>query len=149
MYASLAVLDTDIIKNEVTTHVQLEFTNSNSVLKMAPKITKDFCEINWNNTPITIYNFIRGLSPYPAAFSSLRSKNKIQHTIKIFKVVIISSPTPINTPGKIITDGKTYLNVTVKTGIIGILELQLSGKKRMSTANFLRGFQNINSFHFA
>ncbi len=51
-------------------------------------------------------------------------------------------------PGTILTDGKTYLNVEVKSGIISILELQLSGKKRMKITDFLRGFQNIKDYHF-
>jgi methionyl-tRNA formyltransferase len=137
-----------ISNNEVTSHEQHKFTDEYNTLKIAPKIKKDFCRINWNNTPITIYNFVRGLSPYPASFSVLKSDREIQHSIKVFKATIISSSPSTEVCGKIITDEKTYLNVIAKTGIISILELQLSGKKRMSITDFLRGFQNINSFHF-
>ncbi len=135
-----------IYSNNVTPHEQSKLTNN--VLKIAPKINKEDCLINWNNTPITVHNFVRGLSPYPSSFTILESESGIKHSVKIFKVAIVSSSSPINAPGNIVTDRKTFLNVEVKNGIISILELQLSGKKRMDIVNFLRGFQNINSFHF-
>ena len=135
-----------IYSNNVIPHEQKKLTNN--ALKIAPKINKEDCRINWNNTPITIYNFVRGLSPYPSSFTILKSEGGIKHSVKIFKVAIVSSSSPINTLGNITTDGKTFLNVEVENGIISILELQLSGKKRMSISDFLRGFQNIDSFHF-
>lgn len=135
-----------IYSNNVIPHEQKKLTNN--ALKIAPKINKEDCRINWNNTPITIYNFVKGLSPYPSSFTILKSEGGIKHSVKIFKVAIVSSSSPINTLGNITTDGKTFLNVEVENGIISILELQLSGKKRMSISDFLRGFQNIDSFHF-
>ena len=135
-----------ICNNDITPHVQNKLTID--TLKIAPKINKEDCQISWNDTPITIYNFVRGLSPYPTAYTTLKSENGIIHSVKIFKVAIKSSSEPTNTHGKIKTDGKTFLNIEVKDGIISILELQLSGKKRMNITDFLRGFQNIDSYHF-
>ena len=135
-----------IYSNKVTPHEQSKLTNN--VLKIAPKINKEDCRINWNDAPTNIYNFVRGLSPYPSSFTILESEAGIKHSVKIFKVGIVSSSSTINAPGNIVTDGKTFLNVEVENGIISILELQLSGKKRMDITDFLRGFQNIDSFHF-
>jgi len=127
---------------------QSKFIVKNEVLRSAPKLNKEDCQINWNNSPITIYNFVRGLSPYPASHTSLVSDNGIIHKVKIFKVDIIPNTDTKFTPGKISTDGKKYLNVETESGLINISELQLSGKKRMSVGDFLRGFQNIENYHF-
>lgn len=107
-------------------------------LKAAPKIFKDFCEINWNRDNQTVYNHIRGLSPYPAAFTSLNGKS-----LKIFKVEKENN-TPSKTPGEYETDGKTYLKFATENGYIKLLELQLEGKKRMLVDEFLRGVRLVD-----
>lgn len=107
-------------------------------LKAAPKIFKDFCEINWNQDNQTVYNHIRGLSPYPAAFTTLNGK-----MLKIFKVVKENN-TPSKAPGEYETDGKTYLKFATKNGYIVLLELQLEGKKRMLVDEFLRGVRLVD-----
>ena len=137
-----------IFNNKVTAHDQDSFLINNEILKPAPKLKKEDCSINWNNTPINIYNFVRGLSPYPASYAILASENGVQHIVKIFKVEIVSSLASDKKPGNILTDGKTYLDVEVKSGIVRILELQLSGKRRMGISDFLRGFQYVADFHF-
>ncbi len=104
-------------------------------LKSAPKIFKEDCEIDWEQSSDTIHNFIRGLSPYPAAWSTLHDK-----TLKIFEVEKSASGT--NKPtGEFYSDGKTYLRVNTKTGTLSVLDLQLEGKKRMPIQEFLRGYQ--------
>lgn len=107
-------------------------------LKAAPKIFKDFCEINWNQDNQTVYNHIRGLSPYPAAFTTLNGK-----MLKIFKV-LKETATPNDAPGTYQTDGKTYLKFATKNGYIVLLELQLEGKKRMLVDEFLRGIRLVD-----
>lgn len=107
-------------------------------LKAAPKIFKDFCEINWNQDNQTVYNHIRGLSPYPAAFTTLNGK-----MLKIFKVVKENN-TPSKAPGEYETDGKTYLKFATENGYINLLELQLEGKKRMLVDEFLRGVRLVD-----
>jgi methionyl-tRNA formyltransferase len=107
-------------------------------LKAAPKIFKDFCKINWNQDNQTVYNHIRGLSPYPAAFTTLNGK-----TLKIFKVHK-EDTVPSKVPGKYETDGKTYLKFATEDGYIKLSELQLEGKKRMFVDEFLRGVRLVD-----
>ncbi len=108
-------------------------------IKSAPKLFTETCRINWNNSAHQIHNLIRGLSPYPAAFTKLNGK-----TVKIFrsqKFIIPNSQLTNNSPGEIITDGKTYLRIQCAGGLLEILELQLEGKKKINTEEFLRGFR--------
>lgn len=127
---------------------QNNFHKSNERLKPAPKIFKNDCQINWNRKSIDIYNFIRGLSPYPAGWSVLRNKsNDRSFNVKIFKTGY-SVEQQAKQPGTIITDTKTYLNVATTDGIIDIKILQLEGKKKLSVEEFLRGFHGIEEFTF-
>ncbi|MEC3879683.1 methionyl-tRNA formyltransferase [Parapedobacter sp. 10938] len=106
-----------------------------SELKHAPKIFKDDGRIDWHRPVDEIYNLIRGLSPYPAAYAELDS-----HSIKIFRAakekVNISYPV-----GTYVTDGLSYLKVACPDGYIHIQELQMAGKKRMDISAFLRGYR--------
>ena len=106
---------------------------SSEELKHAPKIFKEFCKIDWNQPVKTIYNLIRGLSPYPTAFTSLNDK-----TIKIFKAAYEEAEPEVS-PGNYLTDGKTYLKFAAPDGFIQLLDVQYEGKKRMTVAEFLRG----------
>lgn len=104
-------------------------------LKHAPKIFKEFCKIDWNQPVKTIYNLIRGLSPYPTAFTTLNDK-----TIKIFKAVYETTTPEIN-PGEFATDGKSFLKFAAADGFIQLLDVQYEGKKRMMVDEFLRGMR--------
>ena len=104
-------------------------------LKIAPKIFTASCQINWNKPVSEIYNLIRGLSPYPAAFSFLEGKK-----VKIFKTEIINT-VPTVAAGEFETDKKTFLYFAGSDGYIALLELQLEGKKKMEIADFLRGYR--------
>ena len=104
-------------------------------LKIAPKIFTASCQINWNNPVSEIYNLIRGLSPYPAAFSFLEGKK-----VKIFKTEIINT-VPTVAAGEFETDKKAFLYFAGSDGYIALLELQLEGKKKMEIADFLRGYR--------
>jgi len=106
-------------------------------LKSAPKIFKDTCRVQWMQDVETIHNFIRGLSPYPAAWSSFIRGGK-EFTIKFYKSSI-EKQTGTH-PGRIETDGKTFVKIAGTNGWVHIHELQLSGKKRMATTDLLRGF---------
>jgi len=110
-----------------------------SELKSANKIFKQDCEINWKQKTEYIYNFIRGLSPYPAAWFKITDKNKKILTIKVFSVEkIIENHS--NITGKIFSDNKTYIKISSSDGFINITDLQVQGKKRMSIKNLLNGF---------
>lgn len=109
---------------------------------LAPKIFKEDMKIRWDGELENICNHIRGLSPFPGAWTELRAVGTDGGglTLKIFKADKIRQSH--NLPaGEIRTDGKTFLDVYVKGGIVRVQELQLSGKKRMRTEDFLRGFR--------
>ncbi|WP_316846953.1 methionyl-tRNA formyltransferase [Pedobacter psychrodurus] len=104
-------------------------------LKHAPKIFKEDCKIDWNDSAQAIHNLIRGLSPYPTAFTLLNDKN-----LKVFKAEI-EDKEPGITAGGFLTDGKTYLKFAAKDGFIKLLDIQYEGKKRMLIKDFLRGMR--------
>ena len=104
-------------------------------LHHAPKLFTETCEINWMKNVDEIYNLIRGLSPYPAAFTFLNGKK-----LKIFSAEKEIS-NELNEPEKIITDHKTFLKFGAIDGFISLKEIQLEGKKRMKIEDFLRGWR--------
>ncbi|MBQ9864843.1 MAG: methionyl-tRNA formyltransferase [Bacteroidales bacterium] len=107
-------------------------------LRPAPKIFKPDCAIQWQQSGNEIVNFVRGLAPYPAAtMQMLDDKNMVQH-FKIYQVEF--EPSDSSTVGEIITDNKSFQKIGVKDGFIKILSLQLSGKRRISIQEFLRGY---------
>ncbi|SDZ99752.1 methionyl-tRNA formyltransferase [Pedobacter hartonius] len=108
---------------------------SSDELKHAPKIYKEFCKVEWNQPVKTIYNLIRGLSPYPTAFTALNGK-----TIKLFKTQY-EETIPDTAPGTYLTDGKTFLKFAALDGFISVLDVQYEGKKRMMVDEFLRGMR--------
>ena len=118
-----------------------------SELKSAPKIFKETCRINWGKDVKSIYDFIRGLSPYPAAWSEIRTEDNSLITIKIYssEKIFQSHNNPI---GTICTDSKRHLDVAVSDGYIRILSLQLAGKKRMNIEEFLRGYKLSENITF-
>jgi methionyl-tRNA formyltransferase len=107
----------------------------NTAPKHAPKIFTETCKIDWNHSVIAIYNLIRGLSPYPAAFTYLNDK-----MLKIYKAKKELHPAP-KSPGSFDTDNKTYLKFAGADGYIYVIELQLEGKKKMTIEEFLRGYR--------
>ena len=110
-------------------------TNDSRLLHHAPKITTDTCRISWTKSINEIHNLIRGLSPYPTAFTELGDK-----TIKIFRSE--KEPSfPTSKPGRWESDGKTYLKFAAKDGYILLKDVQLEGKKRMLIEDFLRGYR--------
>lgn len=103
------------------------------VLKHAPKIFKNDCLINWIQPAEKVYNFIRGLSPYPTAFTHINNK-----VLKVFKAEKQITEAAIN-PGGFLSDHKTFLKFACTDGFILVKEVQLEGKKRMGVEEFLRG----------
>jgi methionyl-tRNA formyltransferase len=132
------VLDTVITieKGTVTTTPQ-QTLSEGVALNGAPKIFKDDCRIKWNNTAVSIHNLVRGLSPYPAAWSELKKANGESLMIKIFE----TSPAENSSlnPGDIHTDNKTFVKVGCCDGALTLKSIQPAGKKRMTIEEFLRG----------
>lgn len=110
-------------------------------LRSAPKIFKDTCRIEWGRTAKQVYDFIRGLSPYPAAWSTLVMPDGVEHIVKIYGAVLATTAETSQPLGSIKTDGKTYMHVYTSNGALSIQTLQLAGKKRMNIEDFLRGFR--------
>ena len=130
---------TDIAENTIKPISQTVLLKSGEPPKLAPKIHPQDCIIDWNNDPVKINNLIRGLAPYPCARSSF--KNELStHSFKIFE----SQPEIKNHTykhGQIISDGKHIIKVACKDGFINIASLQIEGKNKMTTVEFLRGFR--------
>jgi len=106
--------------------------NEDQEIKEAPKIFRETCEIKWDQPTKKVYDFIRGLSPYPAAWTTLNDKN-----LKLFKV---NKTEGSGEPSSFKSDNKTYIKFFTADGAIDVKELQLQGKKRMEIEEFLRGY---------
>lgn len=121
-----------------TVENQSAFVKPSEKLKPAPKIFKNDCKINWKKKAENVYDFIRGLSPHPAAWTEIKKQNET-FTLKIFSVKkeIAQHQTEA---GSLLTDGKTFAKIAVKEGFIHLTELQLESRKKMNIDEFLRGF---------
>ena len=119
--------------------------NKQLKLKTAPKIFKETCEINWDQTVDTVHNFIRGLSPYPAAWSTLIANDGEKIKVKIYESRKIVKKHTLSI-GSIIQEGKEDLKIAVNGGFIDVLEMQLPGKRRLPIADLLRGFSIDSSY---
>jgi methionyl-tRNA formyltransferase len=129
-----------IMNNNYQAHDQAESLADAGVLKTAPKIHTENCRINWSMAVTDIYNFIRGLSPYPTAYTEITDKKGNVVSLKIFESQKVFEDHKLAF-GTILTDSKTYFKIAVKSGFILIQNLQAAGRKRMNTEDFLRGFR--------
>ena len=121
----------------VETIEQNMLIDQNTVLKPAPKIFKEDCRIDFSKKGKDIKNLVRGLSPYPCAFTTINIKGK-EMSLKVFQVEF-EEDNSVKTAGEIITDNKKILKISCADGYIQLLDIQLEGKKRMKTEDFLRG----------
>ena len=147
-----------IIEKNVETRVQRSFIQGSEVLKPAPKLSRALCHIDWNDTTTAVYNLVRGLSPYPTAFTELvridgtgaAQQLKIFFgepvTGESFESMKSRSIGGADRPGSILSDGKTFFAITTADGALSISDMQLSGKKRMDVKAFLAGFRNPELF---
>lgn len=119
------------------------------VVRDAPKIFKETCRIDWSASGDTVRNLVRGLSPYPAAWSELHKEGASPIGVKIFRVHAETCPADrLPAPGTLVTDGRTFMKVACADGYLFLEELQLAGKKRMAVADLLRGFKEAASYAF-
>jgi len=112
-------------------------------LKVAPKIFKETCEIDWNQPVKRVYDFVRGLSPYPGAWTTLVGPDGRETVLKIFRTTKTTQPT--SGVGHIVSDRK-HLYIATADSLLQIDELQLAGKKRMDAAAFLNGMKDIEKY---
>jgi len=144
-----------IIDRNVELRVQKSFIQGSEILHPAPKLTRELCHIDWNGRTKDIYNLIRGLSPYPAAFTELVKDDKtlqmkIFKTIKItgeeYAAMLAENGLGSAAPGTVLSDGKSYLAISTADGALSVTELQLAGKKRMAVKDFLIGFREPQTY---
>ena len=144
-----------IIEKHVETRVQKSFIQGSEILRPAPKLTRELMHIDWAVKTKYVYNLIRGVSPYPAAFTELVKDDKVLQ-MKIYaaakvqgdeyKAMLEQCGLESAAPGTVLSDGKTYLAIAATDGAVSITELQLAGKKRMAVKDFLIGFREPMSY---
>ena len=126
-----------IVSSEATARTQASIYDGE--LRPAPKIFRDTCRINWSKNCSQVYDFVRGLSPYPAAWMEVADATGAATAIKVYEskkeICAVSQPV-----GTLLTDGKSYVKVALSDGYLHLTSLQLPGKKRMPVADLLRGF---------
>ncbi len=134
-----------LLAGKVDAIPQEEFIKDVIELRPAPKIFKDTCRIDWNQPSKRIYDFIRGLSPYPAAWTELVASDGSRQALKVYQAEkrLASHNQAI---GVILTDTKSYIDIAVEDGYIRLLDLQLAGKKRMGVKDFLNGNRQIGNY---
>ena len=144
-----------ILDGSVEFRVQRSFIQGSEILRPAPKLSRELCHIDWNGKTRHLYNLIRGLSPYPAAFTELVKDGKalqmkIFSATKVtgddFTAMLARSGVESAAPGTVLSDGKTFLAIATADGALSVDELQLAGKKRMAVKDFLIGFRDPQSY---
>lgn len=137
LYQKLMNIGRDCLLKTVNAIAENSFPQINQAhikdIKHAPKLFKEHALIDWSKSATEIHNLIRGLSPYPAAYTHFQGK-----ILKIFKTEIIDDKMPLNV-GEMKSDGKNFLYMAANDKFLSILDLQLEGKKRMKIDEFLRG----------
>lgn len=142
------VLDTvDKIAAGTIAPIEQQFIDE-STLRPAPKIFKEDCRIDWSWSGRRIVDFIRGLSPYPSAWSTLRRNGREPQSVKIFSARFEPKPTDA-LPGTIRSDRRDTISVACADGWVDLLDIQLAGKKRMTTHDLLLGFREIEEYAFS
>lgn len=129
-----------ILEGSVKTIPQEELAQVGE-LRPAPKIFKETCRVDWTIGVKRIYDFVRGLSPYPAAWTELYQEGTDPVMLKIFETEKLFCEHSL-APGTIVTDCKTYFKIASSDGYVNVLSLQLAGKKRMEINDFLRGYRH-------
>jgi methionyl-tRNA formyltransferase len=136
-----------LMKGTIEAIDQRTFDIPEEQLKKAPRIYRDDCRIDWQRSSKHIHNFVRGLSPYPAAFTFLHCDKKEALQLRLSGTKRVLDPVRVK-PGTIASDGKSYLKVACADGWLEIASLQPAGRKRMSGGEFIRGYKgNIEQCH--
>ena len=134
--ADLVLKTVDDVEQGIVKPIPQSQLTVDGPLRPAPKIFKETCQIRWDElTARQVYNFVRGLSPYPAAWTTLEGT-----MLKVYRCRVTAEDGLADArPGTLETDGKTYLRIACRVGWVDILSLQLAGKRRMAVEDFLRG----------
>ena len=139
-----------IIDKNIELRLQKSFIQGSEVLRPEPKLTRELCHIDWNDSTKHIYNLIRGLSPVPAAFTELTAPDKEpvgeQVTGPDYLKILAENGRESAPAGTVLSDGKSYLAISTADGAISVKDLQLAGKRRMEVKDFLIGFRDPTSY---
>lgn len=143
--AKLVIETVELILNgNATATPQEQLPVNVATLHTAPKIFKETCRIDWShNTVKQLYDFVRGLTPYPAAHTVLKTADGKSLTLKVFATTK-EFCTHNTAPGTILSDARTYMKVAAIDGYLHLEDIQVAGKKRMPIAAFLRGFRSVD-----
>lgn len=152
LYDRLMTVGADLVLDSVNRIAEgnitpIEQPQSDENLRPAPKIFKDDCLIDWSKSGVDIVNFVRGLSPYPAAWSRLTKDGAEAGSAKIFEVHF-EPKNGISEVGRVVADGKKYMGVTCTDGIVYIDDIQIAGKKRLKIRELLLGFRSAEEYRF-
>ena len=132
-----------VITKDVETRVQRSFVQGSEVLHPAPKLSRELQHIDWNDTTRNIYNLVRGLSPFPGAFTELVKDGQATQ----LKIFFGEKRSDLHAaPGTVLSDGKNYLAIATQDGALALTDIQLAGKKRMDVKAFLLGFRDPESY---
>jgi methionyl-tRNA formyltransferase len=138
----------NIINGNVISVEQDDMLQEGESLRQAPKIFHDTCRIDWRGKNVKqVYDFVRGMSPYPAAWTELVNGDKTV-SVKVYESVKIYDDSSAYEPGRILTNNKSEIRVALRDGFIGVKTLQIAGKKRMQSDEFLRGYKFEENAHF-
>ncbi len=132
-----------VAENSIKPISQAELINNETIIKDAPKILKADCRIIWKRNGEEIYNLIRGLSPYPTAFTEMKAEDDEAVYVKIFAAQF-EKATHNHETGSLFSDNKTYIKIAVCNGFIYLENIQLANKKRLDVRNVLMGFKASN-----
>jgi methionyl-tRNA formyltransferase len=142
-----------ILQHNVETRVQRSFIQGSEVLRPAPKLTRELQHIDWNAPTREVYNLIRGLSPFPCAFTELVRKSVIssgaEGEVEKSQLKIFFGEQRMDlhaAPGTVLSDGSSYIAIATADGAIELRDVQLAGKKRMDASAFLKGFREPESY---
>lgn len=134
-----------LLEGKAATVAQEKLYNNPESLLPAPKISKETCRINWRLPGKKVYDFIRGLSPYPAAWTELVAPDGERKVLKVYEAER-RTENHNHQVGTVVSDGKSVFDVAVPDGYVRLRTVQLAGKKRMTVADFLNGFKQLDSF---
>lgn len=153
VHDQLMLLGADLLKETVdtlssgqTSPISQKNILPTTLLKPAPKIHRETCRIDWGQPAGNVYNLIRGLSPYPTAWTTLRNPKGEFLNLKIYFAEKEFAITMHEQPGVLHTDHKTFLKIACANGWLHLTDLQLEGKKRMPVTDFLRGVPDIDVY---
>ena len=141
-------LVTETVDNILTGNIHpipQEHLTAAGPLHPAPKIFKETCRIDWTAKNLKqLHDFVRGLSPYPAAWTEMTDESGKSYTLKIYETA--KEPCmPTEPTGTVVTDGRTFMKVAADGGYLHLKRIQLTGKKQMAVEDFLRGFRTMET----